>query len=77
MITERLRKVMEQLATLPDDEQDAYASWLEADLQMDEQERLRIAAQLADPQETDLDYLLRRADEQSAQGKVYDLDTIL
>ncbi len=77
MITERLRKVVEQLAGLPDDEQDAYASWLEADLQVDEQERQRIVAQLADPKETDLDHLLARADEQSAQGKVYDLDTVL
>jgi hypothetical protein len=77
MITEHLRRVVEQLAALPDDEQDAYASWLEADLQVDEQERQRIKSQLADPKETDLEHLLARADEQSAQGKVCDLDTIL
>lgn len=77
MMTERLRKIMDQLAELPDDEQDAYAAWLEADLQLDERERDRIAAQLANPEETDLEALLRRADEQSAQGKVYDLDSIL
>lgn len=77
MMTERLRRVMDQLAALPDDEQDAYATWLEVDLGIDETERQRIAAQLADPKETDLDHLLARADEQSAQGKVYDLDSIL
>lgn len=73
MLTEHLRRVMEHLATLPDVEQDAYAEQIELDLV----ERERIAAQLADPSETDLDALLRRADEQSAQGKVYDLDSIL
>lgn len=77
MMTERLRKIVEQLAELPEDEQDAYAAWLEVDLQLDEQEQQRIAAQLANPDETDLEALLQRADEQSAQGKVYDLDTIL
>jgi hypothetical protein len=77
MMTERLRRIVDRLAELPDDEQDAYATWREADLQLDEQERQRIAAQLANPEETDLDTLLQRADEQSAQGKVYDLDTLL
>lgn len=77
MMTERLRRVVDQLAALPEDEQDTYAAWLEADLGIDETERQRIAAQLADPKETDLDHLLARADEQSAQGKVYDLDSIL
>lgn len=73
MLTEQLRQVIEQLAALPDDEQNAYAEQIAIDLQ----ERQRIAAQLADPSKTDLDALLRRADEQSAQGKVYDLDSIL
>lgn len=73
MITEQLRQVIEQLATLPDDEQNAYAEQIAIDLR----ERERIAAQLTDPNETDLDALLCRADEQSAQGKVYDLDSIL
>lgn len=77
MISERLQHVIDRLAALPEDEQDAYAAWLEADLQMDEHEQRRVAAQLADPGETDLDTLLARADEQSEQGKVYDLDTIL
>jgi hypothetical protein len=77
MLTDRLRKVVDALAALPDDAQDAYAAWLELDLEPDENERQRIAAQLADPKETDLDYLLQRADEQSSRGEVYDLDTIL
>ncbi len=77
MISERLRHVIDLLAALPEDEQDAYAAWLEADLTVDEQERRRVATQLADQGETDLDALLARADEQSAQGKVYDLDSIL
>jgi hypothetical protein len=77
MMTERLRRLMDRLAELPDDMQDAYAAWLEMDLEVDEQERQRVAAQLANPAETDLDALLARADEQSAQGKVYDLGTIL
>ena len=42
-----------------------------------EQETHHIASQLADPNETDLDYLLARTDEQSAQGKVYSLNTLL
>lgn len=73
MMIERLRHVVDQLATLPENEQDAFAAQLEAELQ----EAQHIASQLADPNETDLDYLLARADEQSAQGKVYDLDTLL
>lgn len=77
MMTERLQRVVEHLATLTEAEQDAYASWLEADLQVDDQERQRIAAQLADPRETDLDRLLRQADEQVAEGKIDDLDAIL
>ncbi len=77
MMVERLHRMVDRLADLPDDEQDAYAAWLGAELELDEYEQQRIAAQLADPNETDLDALLQRADEQSAQGKVYDLDTIL
>lgn len=44
MMTERLRRVVDQLAALPEDEQDTYAAWLEADLGIDETERQRIAA---------------------------------
>jgi len=55
--------------------QEKYAAELELDLDLHEQDR--IAAQLADPRETDLDYLLSQADEQSAKGEVYDLDELL
>lgn len=55
-----------------------FTDGLEADPEIDEDERQRIAAQLADPKETDLDYLLQRADEQSSRGReTYNLDTIL
>lgn len=68
---------MGHLTTLTEAEHDAYASWLDADLQVHDQEWQRIATQLADPQETDLDRLLRRADEQVAEGKIDDRDSIL
>jgi len=70
---EHLRHIMDKLATLPETEQEMYATQIEAELQ----ENQRIASQLTDPNETDLDHLLTRADEQSAQGKVHDLDVIL
>ncbi|MBF6589998.1 MAG: hypothetical protein IVW57_05630 [Ktedonobacterales bacterium] len=73
MMTEHLRKVVGQLATLPESEQDAYAEQIEADLQ----KRARIAAQLADPRETDLGHLLDQADREIAAGQVYDLDELL
>lgn len=73
MMIDHLRKVMDQLAELPEDQQERYATELEIDLR----EQQRIVAQLADPNATDLDALLARADEQSAQGKVYDLNQLL
>ena len=73
MMIERLRHVVDQLAVLPEAEQDAFAAQLEVELQ----EAHYVASQPADPNETDLDYLLARADEQSAQGKIYNLDAIL
>ena len=73
MMIEHLRHVMDKLAMLPETEQEMYAAQLEAELQ----EAQHIESQLADPHETDLDYLLARADEQSAQGNVHDLDVIL
>jgi hypothetical protein len=75
MMTEHLRKVMEQLAEQPEEVQEKYAAEIELDLDLEEQ--ARIAAQLADPKQTDLDYLLARAKEQSARGEVYDLDELL
>ena len=73
MMIDHLRKVMDQLATLPEDDQEAYATQLEVDLR----ERERIAAQLAKPAETDLDALLKEARREIASGQVYDLDEIL
>jgi predicted ATPase len=73
MITEQLRKVVEQLAILPDDEQHAYAE----QIAIVAHEHQRSAAQRADTNETDLEALLRRADEQSAESGVYDLDSTL
>ena len=75
MMTDHLRKVMEQLADQPEEVQEKYAAELELDLDLREQ--ARIAAQLADPHETDLDELLARAREQSASGQTYDLDQLL
>lgn len=72
-MTERLRQVIALLANLPDEEQDAVAIKLEAELR----ERQRIAAQLADPQETDLDYLLAEARREIAEGGARDLDELL
>jgi hypothetical protein len=73
MMTEYLRKVVDRLATLPESEQNAFAEQIEADLR----ERARIAAQLADSRETDLDDLLDQADQEIAAGQVYDLDDLL
>jgi hypothetical protein len=73
MMTEHLRKVMEQLAEQPEDVQEKYAAEIELDLE----EQARSATQLADPKETDLDYLLAEAKEQVARGETYDLDELL
>jgi len=75
-MTERLQSVITQIQKLPEETQDTLAAQLEASLQ-ELLEAEQIAAQLADPQETDLDYLLQRADDQSRAGQVYDLDEIL
>lgn len=75
MMTEHLRKVMEQLAQQPEEIQERYAAEIEVDLDL--QEQARIAAQLADAKATDLDYLLARAREQSANGQTHDLDELL
>ena len=73
MLTDHLRQVFEQLAALPPQEQEAYAEQLEAELR----ERERIAAQLADPAETDLAALLEQADREIEAGQVEDLDELL
>ncbi|MEO7002865.1 MAG: hypothetical protein ABI068_13675 [Ktedonobacterales bacterium] len=58
MMTEHLRKVMKQLAAQPEDVQEKYATELEMELEPDTAEQQRIAAQLANPHETDLAQLL-------------------
>jgi hypothetical protein len=68
-----LRKVVDRLSRLPETEQNAFAEQIEADLR----ERARVAAQLADSRETDLDSLLDQADQEIAAGQVYDLDDLL
>lgn len=73
MMTEYLRKVVDRLSRLPETEQNAFAEQIEADLR----ERARVAAQLADSPETDLDSLLDQADQEIAAGQVYDLDDLL
>ncbi|HEY7779942.1 MAG TPA: hypothetical protein VIC85_06995 [Ktedonobacterales bacterium] len=73
MMTEYLRKVVDRLSRLPETEQNAFAEQIEADLR----ERARVAAQLADSRETDLDSLLDQADQEIAAGQVYDLDDLL
>jgi hypothetical protein len=73
MLTDHLRQVIEQLAAQPQQEQEAYAEQIEAELC----ERERIAARLADPQETDLTALLEQADCEIEAGQVEDLDELL
>ncbi len=72
-MTERLRQAVDLIATLTEEEQDAIAAKLEADYR----EAQRIAAQLADAQETDLDYLLAEARREIAEGGARDLDELL
>ncbi|MGH2484773.1 MAG: hypothetical protein ACRDHE_02050 [Ktedonobacterales bacterium] len=73
MLTDHPRKVRDQLAEQPADVREKYASEIEIDLR----EQQRIAAQLANPKETDLDYLLVEADREVAAGQVFDLDELL
>jgi|GEM_PF-1578492 uncharacterized membrane protein len=78
-MAEHLRKVIDRLSALPEDQQEAVAAQIELylDESMDSKERERIAAQLADPHETHLEHLLNEAHHEIASGRVYDLDEIL
>ena len=69
-MTERLRQAMALIAMLPDEQQDEVAARLEAEFK----EAQRIAAQLADPKATDLDYLLAEARREIAEGGARDLE---
>jgi len=73
MLTDHLRRLVDQLAQLPPNEQEEYAAQLESEMQ----ERERVAHQLADARETDLEALLEEARQQIARGEVSDLDDIL
>jgi len=73
MIIDHLRRVIDELAEQPTDVQEHYATEIERELT----ERRRIARQLADPQETDLNYLLEEARREIAAGDVSDLEDIL
>lgn len=73
MLTDHLRRVMDQLAEQPEQVQEKYASEIEIDLQ----EQQRIASQLANPNETDLEHLLAEADREIASGQIFDLDDVL
>lgn len=72
-MTERLQHVLSLVASLPDERQDEIAAMLEAELA----EGNRIAAQLANPSETDLDELLAEARREIAEGGARDLDELL
>lgn len=72
-MTERLRQAVELIETLPDEQQDEVATRLEAEFA----EAGRVAAQLADPRETDLDALLAEARREIAEGGARDLDELL
>lgn len=73
MLTDHLRRVMEQLAELPSEEQDALAALIEADLTEDR----RWQAALDEQHDLVLDRLLAEAQEQVARGEARDLDELL
>ncbi|HKS71282.1 MAG TPA: hypothetical protein VJQ45_12735 [Ktedonobacterales bacterium] len=73
MLTERLRRVVDQLSALPTEEQDALAALIEADLAEDR----RWAAALEEPHDLVLDRLLAQAQEWVARGEDCDLDELL
>jgi len=70
MMTERLRRVVEQIEQLPEEEQDAFAASLQSEL--DEARRWKIA--LNDPHRLLLDDLLDQAEAEIAKGEIYDMD---
>ncbi|HEX6796982.1 MAG TPA: hypothetical protein VF116_04610 [Ktedonobacterales bacterium] len=65
MLTERLRRVVDQLSALPAEEQDALAALIEADLAEDR----RWQAALDEPHDLVLDRLLAEAQEQVTRGE--------
>ena len=73
MLTERLQRVVDQMAQLSAQEQDDLAARIEADLEDDR----RWAAATADPHDLLLDQLLAEAKQEVAQGEARDLDELL
>lgn len=73
MLTERMRRVVEQLSALPTEEQDALAALIEADLAEDH----RWATALDEQHDLVLDRLLDEAHEQVARGEARNLDELL
>jgi hypothetical protein len=73
MLTERMRAVVEQVERLDEEEQDALAAAIQAELDEDR----RWEAVMDDPHDLVLDHLIAEAKEQVARGEVHDLDDLL
>ena len=73
MLTERLREVVAEMERLTEEEQDALAASIRADLD----EARRWQAAMEDPHDLVLDQLIAEAQEQVAQGGARDLDELL
>lgn len=71
-LAERRKCEVRNTTLTPEDAQEKVATEIEISLR----EQSRIAAQLADPKETDLDYLLEEADREIVAGQVGDLDEL-
>lgn len=73
MLTERMRAVVEQVERLDEQEQDALAAAIQAELDEDR----RWEAAMDDPHDLMLDQLIVQAKEQVARGEARDLDELL
>lgn len=72
MLTERMRTVVEQVEQLDEEEQDALAAAIQAELDEDR----RWEAAMDDPHDLVLDQLIAEAKEQVARGEARDLDEL-
>ncbi len=73
MLTERLRQVVAIMEQLPEDEQDALAASIQAELEQDR----RWKTAMNDAHDLVLDTLIAEAKRQVAEGGVRDLDELL
>jgi hypothetical protein len=73
MPAERLRQVVAMMEQLPEEEQDALAASIQAELEEDR----RWKAAMNDPHDLALDRLISEAKRQVAEGKARDLDDSL